>query len=656
MTRTQTVKAILPLVFIATVLSILEPRSMKWGYDFKKGAQWKYESLVSQYDFPILKTDEQLAAERAADTAGVVPYYRFSADAGYKAISKLRTMELEDSIMNAATDFIQSVYEHGIAPDELLAPQIYIHKDKRAKLVPIDEIYTVSSASAVLAEQFDNTAGLEELLAPNLVYDPQTTELVHRQSERSISPTMGYVRAGEVIVSQGEVITPEIAQILDSYKAEYAQSAGYSGSRIWIWVGNILISIAIVAILFICFAFNGHKLTIVYNKYLYILTLFLLFGVLTLVLIGIDENFLFMCPFTLAALFLYPFLKKRFIMPVYAITLLPLLIFPQSGVVLFVMYFSAGVVTLLTFKRFNKGVAQFVNALITFAVLALIFLALSFIGVTNLGIMRVLVLTFIGSMLTVAGFPLVFLFERIFNLVSSMRLQELTDTSNELLRSLEQKAPGTFQHSLQVMNLASAAARAIDADDVLIRAGAMYHDIGKMENPLCFVENESLATRADNAKYHSELPPLQSAQDIIGHVTSGIELAEEHHLPDLIIDFIATHHGDSCVAYFYDKFIKEGGDESRRGEFCYKGRKPTSREQVILMLSDSIEAASRTLPDYGPKTISDLVENICNGKMAQGQFDEAEITLGEINTIKEVFKSYLAQIYHERIKYPKRNR
>ena len=236
--------------------------------------------------------------------------------------------------------------------------------------------------------------------------------------------------------------------------------------------------------------------------------------------------------------------------------------------------------------------------------------------------------------------------------MSSTRLQELSDTSNELLRQLEQKAPGTFQHSLQVMNLASAAARAINADEILIKAGALYHDIGKIKNPLCFVENESLTST--DAKYHSDITPLQSAQDIIKHVTDGVELAQAHKLPSVITDFIRTHHGTTCVSFFYDKYLKEGGDPELKKEFLYPGPTPTTKEQVILMLSDSIEAASRTLRDYSQESISALVDRIFAYKIEDGQLEQADITLKEIDTIKIVMQTYLGQMYHERIKYPKR--
>jgi putative nucleotidyltransferase with HDIG domain len=261
---------------------------------------------------------------------------------------------------------------------------------------------------------------------------------------------------------------------------------------------------------------------------------------------------------------------------------------------------------------------------------------------------------FLSASLCVAGYPLSSLFEKIFNLVSVYRLSELCDTSNALLHELEQKAPGTFQHSLQVMNMADAVAGAVGANVQLVRAGALYHDIGKMNNPMCFVENESMLLADGVRRYHDGLTPQQSAQDIIKHILDGDELAQKHRLPSVIRDFILSHHGTTVVSYFYDRFLKEGGSPEEIGLFRYPGRKPVTREQTILMLCDSIEAASRSLKDYTPEAFDAFVEGIVAGKMEEGQFEEAEISVKELGIVKSALKTYLAQMYHGRIAYPKK--
>ncbi|HBH21010.1 MAG TPA: hypothetical protein DDX33_03205, partial [Rikenellaceae bacterium] len=267
------------------------------------------------------------------------------------------------------------------------------------------------------------------------------------------------------------------------------------------------------------------------------------------------------------------------------------------------------------------------------------------------GVWYAILALFVGSMLSVAGYPLVYLFEKIFNLVSNSRLAELCNTSNPLIRELEQKAPGTFQHSLQVMNMADAVSRLVDVNPDLVRAGALYHDIGKINNPLCFIENEFMVKT--DAKYHSGLTPIQSAKDIIRHVSDGVEIAQKHRLPKVIIDFIDTHHGTTVVRYFYNQFLKEGGDPSLISEFRYTGHKPETKAQIVVMLCDSIEAASRTLKGNNDRIYSDFVESIVAGKMEEGQFDDADISISELKALKEGLKQYLAQLNHERVVYPK---
>ena len=256
---------------------------------------------------------------------------------------------------------------------------------------------------------------------------------------------------------------------------------------------------------------------------------------------------------------------------------------------------------------------------------------------------------FAASMLSVALYPMIYLFEKMFRLVSTSRLVELSDTSNTLLRLLADKAPGTFQHSLQVMNLADAAARSIGANVPLVRAGALYHDIGKIANPQCFTENETPGIR-----YHEGLSPKDSAQEIIRHVSDGMELAEKHGLPGVLRDFIVTHHGTGNTGYFYTRYLNDGGDPADVAAFHYKGRNPVTKEQVVLMICDSVEAASRSLKDYSKESISALVDGIVAGKEEQGQLKDADISLRELSVLKEVIKEYLQQMYHSRVSYPKR--
>ena len=658
-----------PLGIAFLLLVLLMPRNAKFAYDYRKGRTWKYETLYAQFDFPIYKTEEQMREERGEASSEAIPYYKFSDEITARNLRAVERLEL-GNLRSAVVSSMRAIYQKGVMADEgsrrhsSSEPDvIYVQRDKRAVKYPTSEVYRLTEArsrllsdiAAVSSANVDSlfrAVGVYDLLVPNLLFDEQTTDLVHAESATTVSPTSGYVNAGQLIVQEGEIVTAEIAQMLDSYKREFEANVGYLGPPALLLVGNLLIALAILVLLYLSIYFNNPRI-FEDSRFPYLVVVFLLGAVASLILIRAGERFLLLFPFTLVALLLQAFMRNRVVVPVYVVSLLPLLIFSHDGVVLFVMYFVAGMVSILAFRYFNRGWKQFITALITFAVLALVYLGFRAADMVAGNVWRALLHLFIGSMATVAGYPLVYLFERLFNLVSNSRLIELCDVSNPLIRELEQKAPGTFQHSLQVMNMVDAAARAIGANADLVRAGALYHDIGKMNNPLCFVENESLVAREGVPKYHAGLTPEQSAHDIIRHMQDGVEIARKNHLPDAIVDFIRSHHGTTTTGYFYSQFLRDGGDPALAGEFRYPGIKPVSKEQIILMLCDSVEAASRTLKEFTPEAYSAFVERIVSGKMDEGQFDRADISISELGTVKETLKQYLAQIHHERIVYPK---
>lgn len=664
------VKQFVPLGIVFLVLFFMMPRNSRFPYDYRRGREWKYETLFAQFDFPIYKTAEQIRDERNSASSEVTPFFKYSDEVVANSIREADEIEL-GSMRAAVLSEIRALYNKGIIADDGKGAQnvvpesdvIYVQRDKRAVKCPVSEVYRQSEARAVMLSDLSRMSdmnvdsllrvtGVYNLLVPNIIYDQQTTELVHAESDAGISPTSGYVTAGQLIVSEGEIVTSEVEQMLDSYKREFEASIGYLGPPALLLFGNLLLAAALTVLLyFVIFFCCPHILQD--TRYLYVLLVFTISSLLALLVTRTGENFLYLVPFTLMAIMLQAFMKPREIVPVYIVSLVPLLLFSHDGPVLFGMFLVAGLVDIFIFRYFQKGWKQFVAALITFAVLAVMYLGFRAADLVAGGIWNTLLFLFIGSMLNVAGYPVVFLFERVFNLVSNSRLIELCDTSNPLVRQLEQKAPGTFQHALQVMNMADAVARAIDENPDLVRAGALYHDIGKTANPLCFVENESLVAVEAGHRYHDGLSPMQSAQDIIRHVTDGVEIAQKNRLPQVIIDFIRTHHGTTVVRYFYDKFLKEGGDPSQVSEFMYGGIKPRTRAEIILMLCDTVEAASRTLKGNTPEAYSAFIEGLVAGKMDEGQFDNADITISELNSVKETLKQYLAHLNHERIVYPK---
>ena len=668
-------RVLIPLVVLFLVLTLIFPRTAKFSYDYRKGSPWSHETLLAQFDFPILKTDEQIREEKSRSKSVVIPYYRYRQDIVDNCRKAAEGIDMGgySYLRPLIVASMDGIYSNGVVPDEGVkldghsdpsGAVLYIQKDKRAGKKPVSEVFKESEAKNRLlsdiaakyprinADSVLRSAGIYDFIVPNLEYDPKTTELVRSESSNQVSTTQGFVSAGQLIVSEGEIVTAEIAQMLDSYKVEYENSMGYGGPRILFWLGNAFIAFALVLLFFLMIYFLNRRLFMDHRKFWYLIFIFIIASVLALIINKFAPRCLYMVPFTLTALYLEAFFKNKVIFPICCVSFLPLLVFAENGVVLFVMFLLASIVAVFTFRFFNQGWQQFIMSGIVFVSILVTYFGFRMIDMVNDDPYMAVLYMFIGSMLIVAGYPLIYLFERMFNLVSSSRLRELCDTNNKLLRELEHKAPGTFQHSQQVMNMCDAAARAIDANVLLVRAGALYHDIGKMKNPLCFIENESMSPKG--VHYHEHLSPKESARAIIKHVSDGLELAAENRLPDVIQDFILTHHGTSNTSYFYNKYLNEGGDPNDVSDFFYKGRKPQTKEQIILMICDTLEAASRTLKDNSAATFSVFVENIVASKMKIGQFDQADISIKDLNTVKETLKAYLSQIYHERVVYPQR--
>ena len=659
-------KVYLPLVLLFALLVFVMPRSPKFNYDYRKGAIWMYEDLVSQFDFPLLKSEEQYKAELQKAGSSVVPVYRQDPTVLEMAYSQLSSSDLGKyndlkPLVNAS---LGKIYSKGVLPRNAAvepAGVMYLQKDFRAAKVPFSEVYTAGSAAIALRQSLlaeipeavaDSLFGavLTGLVNSDLVFDQQLTDLIHVENAALVSPTIGVIKAGQTLVSQGELITEEVERMLDSYKTEYEANVGYAGSPALQWVGNSFVALFLVLVLFFAIYFCNYHIFERYNKYLYILLVFALSAVASFVVAQTEPRYFYMVPYTLIALYLLAFFSRRLVFTVYFISLLPMLIVAPEGIELFFIYLCGGVVVIYVFDYFNRGWLQFVSALITFAVMALVWMSFRLVnGADTFTTFRPLGHLSLAALLSVAGYPLIYLFEKMFMLVSSSKLVELSDTSRPLLRMLADKAPGTFQHSLQVMNLSDAVARSIDANIPLIRAAALYHDIGKIANPQCFTENETPGVR-----YHEGLTPKESAQEIIRHVSDGLALADKYGVPGVLKDFIRSHHGTTCTAYFLTQYLNAGGDPAETEEFYYNGVKPVTREQVILMLCDAVEAASRSLKDYSEQSISALVDKIVDGKADDGQLSDSDISLREVNRIKEVMKSYLKQMYHSRVSYPKR--
>lgn len=677
-TRFQTY---IPYLIIVVLLALLMPKSARFEYDYKKGSPWKYGALVADFDFPLYKTEAQMKEELSNSSSAVIPYYKYSDEVTATCLKSIdeSLQHSGEQLRGFVISTVRGIYAHGVISDDgikldrklgmISEDLIYIQKEKRAVKYPLSEVFRISDVRqklkndivarypSVNVDSLLRYSGVLDAIVPNLIFDRPTTEMVGSESKGEISPTQGFVSAGTLIVSEGEIVTSEVEQMLDSYKKEYDANMGSESPTLLSLLGDIFLALIIVLILFLSIFFANPKMFDKKGDHYYLLFIFTLASLPAMIMSRVESSYLILLmPMTLIALFLQAFFRNRMIISVYTVSLIPLLIFVPQGGPFFVMYILAGLVAIAMFQTFNKGWMQFVTAMAVFVTLLLSYLAFRATGSVSGIIGRDLLHLFIGSLLSVAAYPLIYLFEKIFGLLSISRLDELADTNSALLRELEVKAPGTFQHSLQVMSMADCACRAVNANAHLVRAGALYHDIGKMNNPQCFIENESLLAKGDGAKYHTGLTPLQSASHIIRHVTDGLKIAESHRLPEALKDFIATHHGTNTVTYFYNIFINEGGDPARESDFRYPGSKPVTKEQVILMLCDSLEAASRTLKEYSAESFSHFVESIVDSKISAGQLSESNISIKELGLIKVALKSYLAQMYHERVEYPDQNK
>lgn len=664
-------KIIVPCIVTVCLLTGVMPRDSKFDYRYSKGGIWEYETLVAPFDFPILKTQEQIAREREKLWNAYVAYYNYSPQAYSDFDRELKALCAGNTAFASAfSSFVKSAAERGILPDsnassgaegeEISRDVVFIQKDRRAVKTPVANLYTVSSLRKALyvelEKKFDDVdsllseTGLENLVVPNLVFDQNTTRLVHKSSVDYISPTSGTFHSGDIIVSSGEIITADIAQLLDSYKVEFEENVGYNGPRSLLWLGNFFIALILVALL-VCFLwFSRPAIFSRANEFIFILSVFSLSVVAASFFSRMPASVAYIIPFPVFALYYMAFFRKRLTMPVYSICLLPLLVFCSGGAQLYLMYLVAGYVVVYSFTFFNRGWRQFVTSLFTFVALFVVYAAFRLVSGT-IDTIEPFDLLYMGlcALLTILAYPLIYLFEMIFNLVSVSRLEDLADTNNPLLRELADKAPGTFQHSLAVMNMADAVGRTIDADIPLLRAAALYHDIGKISNPLCFIENQR-----GNVNCHEGLSPKESAREIISHVSAGLAIAEKYRLPDVVKEFIACHHGTSSTAYFYNKYLNDGGDPQDVSEFFYPGPRPRSKEQVVIMLCDAFEAASRTLTDFSPESVSAFIHKIHYAKYKEGQYDDSDITLHELQILRESLQNYIISMHHNRIVYPKR--
>lgn len=669
--KKRSVYVSLALAFI--VMMFFFPNEGKFKYEYHKGRPWIYETLVAPIDFPILKTEAELYAEKDEAASKVVPYYVYDEAVGQAQLSALARLQVKHSIPldleKEIASSLEQIYGAGIIPDnsglssaaESRTGYVILQRDKRAAEELISNLYTVSQGIEYIKGDLQlnmpqyNTDSLmavydiASLVQPNLVYSQQNTQLLHKEAVDYISPTKGMVYAGQLIVTEGETITAEIEQLLDSYKAEHELSYGYTGNIWQLQIAHAIFSLVILLLVYVTIYFVNFDILRETNRFNFILVVVVMAFLTTMLARKFEAQTMFAVPYAVFALYMMAFCRNRLVFPIYMVLLFPLLLVSEYGVELYVMNVVAGGAALVSFSFLYRGWLQFLNSLIIFVGMIIIYLAFRFMESGSFEGMNytIMMLIFCNAFLVVAAYPLVFLLEKVFSLVSVATLKDLSDTNNSLLQELARKAPGTFQHSLQVANMAERAVMEIRGNSRLVKVGAMYHDIGKINNPQCFIENQ-----APGVNYHAGLSPQESARTIIKHVADGVELAKKHNLPQVVVDFITSHHGRSQTGYFYTQYCNNGGDPSKIDEFTYQGTLPTAKEQVVVMMADAVEAASRTLKDYSAESISKLVDGITSQRISDSQLAMADISIKEINIVKTVFKKHLQEIYHARIAYP----
>ena len=675
MTKKEKEKIIIPTLFIlVAILTIISlPREGQFKYQYQKGSPWMYENLDAAFDFPIIKTDEELRLEREKITRHFTPYFLLKPDIEAEQLrafsSEAIRVELSDELQSKLLSLYKTIYSRGIMDnarynelnpetglalvqgkmaDKKSSAEIFSHQTAREYFQNRIETFSKREVEAMRSSRIDFSI----FIVPNLIYDESTTFAVQSSSLQDISLTKGIVYTGQRIISKGEIVTGTTEQTLNSMRAEYNSKIGFSGSIPLLIVGQTLIIILTLFVIFILIQAIRPKMLHNIAELIFTLFLFLLVVGGSSLVYKIGPSALYLLPFPVIVLFLDSFFPTRFSLPVYILFLIPLAVI-TDGYHLLLINLIVGGIAVYVFRFWGRGWQQFLSALFVFIAFLLTDLAFHLISEGTFNQLNGTIVRNYGiaSILMIASYPLVFLFEKIFGFVSLSRLRDLADTGNKALRELSEKAPGTMQHSLQVANLAKTAARTIGADALLCRVGALYHDIGKINNPQYFGENQTASFNP-----HSLLNPRESARIVIQHVEDGKVLAKKFGLPSLVSDFIETHHGRTRTEAFYTTWCNEGGDPANVEDFTYEGQLPTTPEHVIVMLADAVEAACRSLKDYTPESISSMVNKMVRQRVSEDQLQNADITYRSLRRIQETFKVQIQEMYHSRITYPKRKR
>ena len=620
------------IAMVASALIYISiPSGAQFKYDYRLGQIWLEEDLVAPQDFVLQKSDEELESDRKFLIENKDFYY----DYHYRVDEWLANANIDSSLHGE----LELWQKRGVVPNNpALNHRLYLVDGTR---IDLSGAWTPSSLVA--------NYGLPEalVLPPTYSLNESKTDSA-LQAKLALLPTnKGLVAQGTVIIAQGATVNEQKYETLKALERSYDRTQ--SDSSIYSKLGSVLyiLLVFIGLAFFLRLHYNAvlaHSSSL--NLYMFTFTAGMVFALL---LESINSVSALAVPLLMVPVIIRSFFSDRLALFTHTIMLVALLPFVSSSVQFVTVQFSAGLITLFLIRGIYKRSQLVQSTFQIMVVLLLVHLSIHLIRESDWTTQSLLPVAYSlgGTLILLFIFPLIYFFERTFGVVSDLTLLELSDTNSPLLKLLSKEAPGTFQHTMQVANLAEFATEIVGGNTLLVRTGALYHDIGKIANPQYFTENQSSTTSP-----HEELSYLESAEIIIGHINDGIELAKKYKLPDIVIDFIRTHHGTSRVEYFYRKYKEDHPDTDQFDQFHYPGPKPFSKETAIVMMSDAVEASTRSIPDKTEQNLSEMIDKVIGHQLSTGQYDNAEITMKEINTIREAFKRFIRGVYHVRISYP----
>jgi len=659
-------------IIVGLLILFFFPHEGKFRYSFVEGRPWQYGLLIAPFDFPIYKTDAEIKNEQDSIEAQSLLYFQRNEEIVNRQMQRFNENFKQFSLVPRASDYKKyldemfvKIYNTGIMSandyqnlQDHRYTRLMILRDNLAEPHAVKELYTIRTAYASLTDNCPPSLEVEELrkfmpddyLRENLAYDSVMTEKVKQDLLRKISPSNGMVQAGEKIIDRGEIIDGTIYNILRSLKLNYDKQAGTVNRQIGLWAGEAIIIGSIFACYFFYFYYFRRKIYENRKDVIFSLFMVTLFTLLTEFCVTYELFSAYIIPYAIIPIIVRTFFDSRTAQMTHLATVLICSLLIPLSFEFILMQLIVCWVALYALKDLSQRSELMKCALFIFAAYLLVYFGLMLFQEGNFSKIDKLMLLYFGInfLFVLFAYPFIYILEKVFGYISNITLVELSDINAGLLRQLSESCPGTFQHSLQVSMLGVAAATKVEANPQLIRTGALYHDLGKMKNPHFFIEN-----KIEGNDPHENLSFEQSARIITDHVPEGVKIAAKNNLPQSIIKFIRTHHGKGRAKYFYNSFRNQFPDDNIDEEaFTYAGDNPDTKETAILMMADSVEAASRSLKDYTEESIRNLVDRIINIQVADGLLNEAPLTFQNITDIKNVFVERLLSVYHSRIVYP----